>query len=147
MAEGTITGTSRTKTLLVLENRNATTSAPTAATDGVSIVEFQRGGVADMDSTVAVYVTGTGTVTAQIRVWLYFSTPGQWFPAGIGTDADKGKLNDGTTLGETSSDVIAHSQPLYGVGMADRVYFQITVAGSVTRLDAWLISPKNTGVL
>src|SRR5688572_17884700 len=106
MAEGTITGTARTKTLLVLENRNATSAAPALSTDGLAISGFQRGGVADMDSTVVMYATGTGTVTAQLRVWLYFDGPAVWCPAGIGADADKGKLNDGTTCGETSTDVV-----------------------------------------
>ncbi len=144
MAEGTVTGTNRTRTILVLENRTSTSSAPTLATDGVSLKGVQRPDVAALSATVVVYATASGAGSAMVRVWLYFEGAAVWCPAGIGADADKGKVNDATALGETSTDVIAHSQPMSIVGTADRIYYQLTTATNIARLDAWLVVPKNT---
>lgn len=102
----------------------ATTSAPSAATDGVALP-----GLTDL-ATLFVYSTaGSGTMTVTTRLWGYNSQVAKWFPVGTGADATKGTINEGAATGETGTDVIAHAEPIQGLRAFQRVALQVTAIG------------------
>ena len=119
-----------------------------SAPDGsIDLTSFP--GPAD-DSTIVIASTaGSGTMTVVARLWLllegYTSETDPttlvqvWAPAGTGTDADKGKLNDAVALGETSAEKITHVERLYGLRDAKRAYVQfLSIGGTSPAVQAYL---------
>ena len=135
----------------------ATNSPPSGATAGVPCYRTKTNRSADTgacyntraarESTLVIKGTGTGTVTGTFRLWGYVATPsstGAWYPMGTGTDADKGKINAGTALGEVITDVVLHAEPVLYVGHFDRIYLECTaIGGSSPSFEAWLITPRS----
>lgn len=136
--------------LRLLNAITATTSAPTLATDG-----FQLNGVAPgagnyywlkawNDGAIMLSGAGTGALTFQGVLWLYTVTAPVWMPAGISaTIADRGKLNDATTI--TGTTTLVHTQPIFALGAYDRVYLQATtLTGTGMTVSAYLV-PQGIG--
>jgi hypothetical protein len=133
--------------LRLLNAVTATTSAPSAATDGQPLQGDQISTTTIghywqkrwNNGQIALKGTGTGALTFQGIIWLYFKTPNIWAPAGISaTIADRGKLNDGTTI--TGTTTLVHTQPIYGLSSAERIALQATtLTGTDMTVTAWLI--------
>lgn len=126
--------------LRLVNAATATSSAPTLATDGFALNGNTPGGtyywlkVWDAGA-LMVNAAGTGALTFQGIVWLYSNVAACWMPAGISaTIADRGKLNDGTTI--TGTTTLVHTQPIQGLSAYERIAFQITTstagAGNLT---------------
>lgn len=155
MAAGdVITGTSNSKRAIkLIENVIATSAAPSAATDGVPVHQTKLYETADKalsysqhpaaEATLVIDVVGSaGTVTGMFRLWGYQECTGKWYPMGTGADADKGKVNEGTELGEVASNVVLHAEPVLYVGHFDRIYLQCTaIGGTDATANAWLVTP------
>jgi hypothetical protein len=89
---------------------------------------------------IVVKGAGTGALTFQGLVWLYSFASRTWSQAGISaTIADRGKLNDGTTI--TGTTTLNHTQPFHGLSAFDRIYLQITtITGTSMTVSAYLVS-------
>lgn len=127
--------------LRLVNAATATSSAPTLATDGFALNGHTPGTgqyywlkVWDAGE-IMVNASGTGALTFQGIIWLYSNVAGCWMPAGISsTVADRGKLNDGTTI--TGTTTLTHTQPIQALSAFERIAFQITTstagAGNLT---------------
>lgn len=83
---------------------------------------------------------GSGTMTVTGRLWGFDPVANDWFPLGTGADADKGKLNAGTALGETSADKIRHSEPVFVPEHFTRLYLEtLAIGGTSTAVKAELV--------
>lgn len=142
------------------------TSAPSAATDGVALAKGENAGLPDQgfvdyDGLVLVYratVTAAETATMSfLRMWGFsrahggggVADDGDWYPVdavpGTGVDSDRGKLNNGVALGEiaTGLDQINFTQIINGLGAFERVYLQLGTSGGAGYADgAWLIGGR-----
>lgn len=77
------------------------------------------------------------------RIWVGVvhsgATTPTWYPLGIGTDPNKGKINSGSAIGETGNDDVKHCEMIYGFADAEYIYFQAgTIGGTATAFDAIL---------
>lgn len=89
---------------------------------------------------------GTGTVTATVRLWLYYISTGLAYPWGIGADADKGKLNNGAAMGAVDTNKLRHRETVPGPGLADGIMAQVvssTGTGTET-FNVRILIPVNT---
>ncbi len=113
----------------------ATTTAPSAATDGVAL-PF----TCDYATLLAHSTAGSGTMTFTARLWGYNTQTAKWYPLGTHATPDsKGLINDGQAIGETGTDTIAHAEPVGGLRSFQRVDLQITViSGTGTAITAVL---------
>jgi len=97
-------------------------------------------------SVLTCYETGTssGVLTiAYLRIWLYDAISGKAYPAGSGTDADKGKLNNAGTYGETAADKVRHREVLYNPGVCDGIQCEFgTIAGTTPTFNLDLRIPR-----
>lgn len=125
----------------------AATAAPTLATDGQPL-QHNQAGTPDFrfywqkrwnNASILVSGAGTGALTYQGIVWLYDVISLTWYPAGISaTIADRGKLNDGTTI--TGTTTLVHTQPIYGLSAWERIYLQATtLTGTGMTVSAYLV--------
>mgnify|MGYP001570413081 FL=1 len=134
-----------------------TTSAETVADAGFALTDMTGGvaGVRLRDTTAARELAGdrgrvvikstagSGTLTATFRLWGKADAVGIWCPLGTGTDANKGKLNAAVACGETSADVIAHSEVVEGLECVDSMALEITaIGGTATAVSAWLVARR-----
>lgn len=76
------------------------------------------------------------------RLWGY-SNAGpararKFAPLGTGTDADKGKINGGDPLGETSADQISHVEIVDNLDKLDWIYLELGAFTTAGNVDAWL---------
>lgn len=150
MAVGDIYGdTPWYRAIKILENATVANSPPVDASPatvvgGIDLRDVHRPYFAHRDSSIAVFGTVTGSTVGVVtlRLWGYIAAQGRWAPVGKGTDADKGKINDGNTIGETGTDTIAHVEPFVLLGHFDRLYLEVLSPGNLTDLDAWLIVPR-----
>ncbi len=126
----------------LLDGASADNSPPTKGSDGINLHELRRAdGTLPEWVTVAIRGTGTGTVTATFRLWFRYLN--FWVPAGNGTDADKGKLNDATAVGEVATDTVLHAQPVRVPEHADRAYLEmLSSGGSALSFNAYIIASK-----
>lgn len=135
----------RVGTLTLLTAADATTSAPSAASDGEDLNSLSAGGISEVMHLVVASTAGSDTMTVTLKLWLYDSTTAVWAPAGSSalatyTDASKGVINLGNALGETGTNTIRHREPVYDLHLADRVYLQVTaIGGTNTAISAWLV--------
>ena len=149
---------------------NGTTGAgngePTAETHGVPLratagdytnasSTFIKGQVAGQGmpeylDEATILVEGVGTAAAAnsiayVKLWGWFRDAvgtNKWFPLGTAaTDAARGKLNNGTALGEvaTGDDIIRHAERVRGLSECQRVYAEYGALTSVTRVDVTLV--------
>lgn len=131
--------------LRLLNAITATTSAPSAATDGVSLRYRQPGLSAKFKwggkdfGVLKIKGAGTGALTFQGIVFVYEPTSNTWAPYGMGTViADRGKLNDGTTI--TGTTTLEHTQPIQGLSAYTRIALQATtLTGTDMTVSAYLI--------
>lgn len=147
MATGIQTSLSkRGITFRLAENVNASgLAAPTAATDGFDLSTLEAGYLFPEYAAISIYnASGTGSLSiAYARLWLYDLVSGFWFPAGIGTDANKGKLNGGAAMGATATDQLRHREVLAYPALADRVAIELnTVAGTSPAMNCDVFLPR-----
>lgn len=80
---------------------------------------------------IAVKGTGTGASVFQGIIWLYDILADVWAPAGMSaTVADRGKLNDGTSI--TGTNGVVHTQPIGALSAYARIFFQATTFTNLT---------------
>jgi hypothetical protein len=84
-------------------------------------------------------VAGTGALTFQGRLWIYYAAQNLWAPAGkAAVTANRGLLNDANTLSDTT--LIAHTEPFEFVDSIDGAYLQITtLTGTGAAVSAWFV--------
>lgn len=91
---------------------------------------------------------GTNPVSITfVRLWGYNATSGKMFPLGTGADADKGKINNTASLGETDTDDLRHAEVVLYLGLWDGIQAEIGTTGG-TGAEAFtvdLLIPINTG--
>jgi len=121
----------------LLDEVTATNSAPTAATDGVSLHNN------DEAILMVASTAGSGTMTVTVKLWAYSTAISEWMPLGIGPN--NGVINGGNALAESSADAIAHTEPIDGLFAFDRLYAEVTaIGGTATAISCWLrLRPAN----
>ena len=132
------------------------TAIPTLDTDGVALAYGRNAGsegffkgktdnlVLDYRATVS---TGQTAALDGLKVWVFsrrHSAGGTWAPLGPapagGTNADRGKLNNGVALGEDGADQIEYTDLLSGLGAFERIYLQeINPTGTGYARTAYLV--------
>lgn len=130
-----------------LASTTATNSPPSGESAGLdmNVVVGTLGGVPREMHAVVISTAGSVTMTATIKVWGYVDATVGWVPDGTGADTDKGKLNAGTALGETSADSIKHSEVRTFLGHYKRVYFEITaIGGTSTAVTGYLVGSRRS---
>lgn len=125
----------------LLSGATATTSAPSAATDGYALRKQTPGTTYVWDGRniglVTVYSTaGSGTMTVTIRLWMFKVNSGKWFPLGRSTtESDRGLLNGGA-IDEDGADNLVHAELIQGLSAFDRIYAQVVaIGGTATAVD------------
>jgi hypothetical protein len=78
---------------------------------------------------VLVYNTaGTNVVSVTyVKLWGYNITSGRAFPLGAGADADRGKLNNGGTVGEVATDDVRLAEVVLYLGLWDGIQAEVGV--------------------
>jgi len=128
-------------TIQLLTAATATNSAPSGATAGVETNGLKVGSenVPDEATLLVKSTAGSGVMTVTIRMWGYHATAAVWFPLGVGTDAAKGTINEGSALGETASNTIAHAERFLVPGHFSRLYAEITaIGGTATAISVYV---------
>ncbi len=132
MATGLISTTNGVHTWRILDARTSTNSAPSGASAGEAIPSANIWPLPG-DAVVLVYSTaGSATMTATIKLWGYVTAAATWVPLGVGADTTKGTLNAGAAIGETSSDVLRHSEIVSGLFGFDRIYAEVVAIGGTS---------------
>ena len=129
----------------LLTAATATNSAPSAATDGVSLRSADPGSseswMAADSAMLLVYSTAGAGQSVTIKLWGYDGPSGGWFPLGAGTDSGKGVINDGSAMGETSADTVRHSEYVVGLSAFSRLYAEVTaIGGTATAVSCDIIA-------
>lgn len=109
----------------------AANGAPTLATQGVALrgptvkIDKQLRDVKMLDAWVDVISSaGSGVMTVTARIWGYHNDLAKW--AVIKT------LNAGVAIAETGTDTINYAELVFGIGMFDRVYAEVTALAGTT---------------
>lgn len=115
----------------------ATTTAPTTVAHGVDIIDIAATNVGSLQ----VHSTaGSDTMTCTLRMWGWSPEHLKWLPLGPGVDADKGKINLVSALGETGTDLIAHEETFQHFRMFTRLEAQVTaIGGTATAITVKLV--------
>jgi hypothetical protein len=101
---------------------SAQPSSLTDATLGVALPFYADQGLLLIRSTA-----GSGTLTADLRLWGYNKALGRWFAIG--------KPNSGTALAEVGTDLLSHSELIVGLRRFTRLYCQIvSLGGTATEI-------------
>lgn len=125
----------------LLASVTAANSPPTLATDGLELnaIRDAVNSIPEVCSVAIVSTAGSGTMSCSARLWGYLPAASSWIPAGVGTAAAKGMLNDGDSIGEVSADKIAHSEPVDLIAHFSRLYLEITaIAGTATAVTGYV---------
>lgn len=146
MATGLQTSAStRVKTVRLVESATAANGVPSGAPSATpaATVGFLLGSETLLQGscTVRIYETaGSGTMTlAYARLWGYSPTSGKWSALGTGTDADKGKLNNGGAFGETGTNELRHQEVIGYLHHLHGIYIELgTIGGTATALSVEL---------
>lgn len=140
--------------LVLLSGVTATNGKPSSSTSGVAVRRGSHSveGFSDYVEKarfIAWSKSGTGTVAFTLRFWGYIAslqtddgelTVDEWFPLGTGTDASKGQLDAASSMGETSTDQVTHTEVLEQLAMFDRVYAEVEIiSGTGTEVYAALV--------
>lgn len=147
-ALGTVTtyAHGETKSIVALATATAANGVPSGATAGLSLADvYALFGFMPSEVGLLVYSTaGSGTMSCTLRIWAYHPGPADWFPLGVGTDANKGVINAQTSIGESDTDQIRHQETLSLPGVAgERLYFEITaIAGTGTSVEVALVARR-----
>ena len=128
--------------LKLLDGATATSSAPTAATDGKDL------GAKTFDDAILFLAStaGSGTMSCSVKIWLYHAVPAVWAPAGThATDATRGIMNEGNSIGEVAADLLRHTERIDGLLHFDRIYAQVTaIGGTATAISLWILARNNS---
>lgn len=131
-------------TAMLLSAATANNSAPATGGAGIDLEDFRQAGSGKIPEWMTIAIRGTrtsGTATAIFRLWFKYSAT--WAPAGNGTDADKGKLNEGTAVSEVTANEMRHAQLVRVPEHATRAYLEIlSIGGTGTSIDAEMIASK-----
>lgn len=79
---------------------------------------------------------GSGVMTCTAVLWGYLAAAGKWFPLSV---------NGGAAIAETASDVIKYTQEYTNLGVFDRLYLQVTLAGTTNTCNAYLATCRKAG--
>jgi hypothetical protein len=122
-------------TTLTGAGTSAANSAPSAATDGVALPHMTDRALLFLTS-----ILGSGTMAVTGKLWGYSNALAKWFPLGTNaTAANKGLINGGNAMGETSSDGIRHCEEITSLRKIDRVYLELSsFGGTGTEIAAYL---------
>ena len=121
--------------LTLFAAQDATSTAPTTATDGVDLgrMRYPNEVVCVIHNTAA----GTSGNTITCRAWGYHPATEFWYP--LGTDAtsaaNKGLLNEGaamTITGGTAANDVRHAEIISGLRGFSRLFIQVTAIAEVT---------------
>jgi hypothetical protein len=130
--------------LKLIDNDGTANSAPSLGSDGVDLVELRDPATGKLPTSGTIVIRGTrtsGSATGVFRLWFYFTNV--WCPAGNGTDANKGKLNDGAAVGEVTANEMRHAQPVVFPEHATRAYLELlSPGGTGLKVNAWLNTKK-----
>lgn len=90
---------------------------------------------------ISVNGAGTGALTYQGKVWLMDPITFVWAPAGISaTIADRGLLNDGTTI--TGTTTLVHTEMIEGLSAKGRIYLETTVITGTNMTVSATLEPR-----
>jgi hypothetical protein len=130
--------------LRLLDGVGSANSAPTG-TDGVSLDDLRdsHGNLPRFGTIVLRATDDGGAASATFRLWFKFPGFAGWCPAGKGTDADKGKLNDGAAIGEVTGSQLRHAELVQLTGHATRVYLELLAPANFGVADAYLLVDKS----
>lgn len=103
----------------VLTGAGATTSAVPSLTSTSIGVELPY--MTDQATVLLRSVRGSGTMTADIRLWGWSKATLRWY--------NLGQINSGTPVGELSTDAIAHAEPIVGLRRFTKLYAEIEALG------------------
>jgi hypothetical protein len=127
----------------VLSAVTATNSAPSGATAGVSLqhMRYPNEVVCLVDSSA-----GSGTMTVTLKAWAYHPSTSKWYMLGTdATPANKGLLNEGSAIGETAANTIAHAEIITGLRGFSRFYLEITAIGGTSTAIGAVIAARDLG--
>lgn len=148
MAIGDIVNFENSRSIELLAATIAANGQPTVVGDGLDVSVIQKMDAAGIPSvlTLLLFSTiGTAVLTVEGRLWGWHDAAGFWIPLGVGTDAGKGKINNGAVIGESVADGIRHAEPIDLPGHFERLYLEIvTIGGTNTSVSAKLIACGNS---
>jgi hypothetical protein len=101
------------------------------------------GGLNIDEAALAVKSTaGSGAMSVTLKLWVWHDVLAEWMPLGSSTvDADRGKVNQATAIGEVATDKLQHTELVRGLRHFDRIYCEVTaIVGTGTAVSAWLLS-------
>lgn len=133
--------------LQILAAAVATNSAPTLSSDGFKLWKTTNPGeglyrgsdIALLTLKAPVTPATAGSVT--IKLWGWSGVDSEWHPLGTSSvDADKGKLNAGNVIGETTADKIQHAEQVAGLANLQRIYAEVVALANIAAggIDVWL---------
>ncbi len=129
----------------LLASATATSAVPSAATDGLdtNVIKSLIGCIPERMRICLASTAGSATMTVTTRLWGYFGATAGWAPMGTGTDANKGVLNGAVATAEVDTDTIRHSEEFQGLGLAARLYLQVTaIGGTSTAVTGWIVAGR-----
>lgn len=110
---------------------NGAPSPITSATAGVARPFAMDQGVVLVHSTA-----GSGTLTAQVRIWGYQTNLGRWYDLGI--------INDGADVVEVGADTLSHAEGIAGLRAFDRFYAEVVaIGGTSTAINVNLVCVRS----
>lgn len=155
------TSNARYTTIILLEAEDGTSSIPSESTAGsvtplsatptatqffdLRLVGQVAGALSDDWEIYVHNAAGTDAVACTVRLWAYNITTGKVYPWGVGTGANKGKLNEFNSIDASDTDKVRHWERIPGPGLADGIMAQIT-ASAGTGTETWTVvarCPKN----
>ncbi len=144
-----LTGMANLVRIELMASATATSAIPSATSDGLSMEDFRSalgGTIPDIVTLLLKSTAGSGTMTVTAKLWLMLGTAAtDWVPAGTGGDTTKGTLNAGAAIGESDTDRLYHTEPIFGLHQAQRAYLQITnIGGTSTAVTAYLLAERAT---
>lgn len=137
------------KSIVLAEGVSAANGAPSGSA-GIDCNDIRRvnGGSLPRSASVYVYETaGSGTLSiSYLRMWARDPVDDKWCPTGPGADADKGKLNDEQSLGETGTNELRHVEEIDLPAHAKRLYLELgTIGGTTPSFKAILVWAVDEG--
>jgi hypothetical protein len=145
MAIGAIVPYGPIKAVCLLAAAAAVNGVPSGASAGLAIADlYERFGLVlpPTDAALVLFSTaGSGTMSCTARLWGYHPIGnGVWVPLGTGTGADKGKINVGSAIDESGTDVLRHSEAISLVALTgSRLYLELTQISAGVTVEAWLV--------
>ena len=144
MAAGAVTqDTPRTRSFKLLEAATATNGVPSLVTHGYAVNDYLKGRIAPGEGSIMIRSTaGSGAMDVTIRIWGYTAALAVWTPLGThATATSKGVINEGNAMGEPTTDVLRHAEPIYQFGDFDRLYAEVvSINGTSTAVSVWIVA-------